>query len=122
MAKKSKLSAGAPREAEAVQPFMIGFTDDFLRTGAQALEQIQAYLGIQIDTSRLADPEWLRDPENRKIAMVLIKLASIQTNLALGIISGSLKAAGRLPDMEAERRREALREDLSRRLMAKDNG
>ena len=109
MGKKSKssLPAAFPQQTEsAYKPVAVGFTGEFLRTSTQALEQVQGWLEIQIDKDRLADPEWLRDPENRKVAMIVLKLASIQANIALGVISGVIRAGERLPDPEKERRRQ----------------
>jgi hypothetical protein len=55
------------------------------------LAQVQKLLGLSIDLERLADPEWLADPEHRKIAAMLLKLTTVQMNAALGVISGQIR-------------------------------
>jgi hypothetical protein len=63
----------------------------YFHAGGRAIEVAATVLASQIDFKQLVDPEWLADPEHRKIAAVLLKAASLQTNLALGIISGQIR-------------------------------
>jgi hypothetical protein len=92
MARKQKngnlpaIAEPAPRE-----PVKVSLSGEFLRAGELSLDRVQGYLGLQIDIRQLVDPEWLRDPENRKIALVLHKFAALQANLALGVISGQIR-------------------------------
>jgi hypothetical protein len=120
--KKPALPAALPQAEPAAEPLIVGFTDDYLRAGMQALSEVQGWLGIQVDKARLADVEWLRDAENRKIAAILIKLASIQANIALGVISGTIRASDRLPDPEKERSRQRTLDELRHQLTGGDGG
>jgi hypothetical protein len=115
--KKPALPAALPQAGSAAEPSIVGFTDDYLRVGMQALSEVQDWLGIQVDKARLADVEWLRDADNRRIAAILIKLASIQANIALGVISGTIRASDRLPDLEKERSRQQTLNELRRQLL-----
>jgi hypothetical protein len=121
------LPAAAPpalaRTAEpaSLEPAKVTLADAFVQAGDQALAQVQKLLGLTIDLERLADPEWLADPEHRKIATMLLKLTTVQMNAALGVISGQIRVGTKIrEDVEQERRRQAVVEDLVRRLKEPD--
>jgi hypothetical protein len=56
-----------------------------------SLDRTLSILAAPIDYALLVDPEWLADPENRKIAAVQLKVAAIQTNTALATISQQIR-------------------------------
>jgi len=128
MAKESKpaLPAALPQETEeeAALPMTVGLADAVVQAGDQALAQMQRLLGLQIDIEKLADPEWLADPEHRKIAAMLLKLTGVQMNVALGIVSGQLRVGPRrlLEEEETRLRRQAAIEDLARKLRSRADG
>jgi len=63
----------------------------YFHAGGMAIDVAKAMLAPKIDFEPLVDPQWLADPEHRKIAAVLLKAATLQSNLALGIISGQIR-------------------------------
>src|SRR6516165_10455415 len=63
----------------------------YFHAGGMAIDVAKAMLAPQIDFEQLVDRQWLADPEHRKIAAVLLKAAALQSNLALGIISGQIR-------------------------------
>jgi hypothetical protein len=63
----------------------------YFHAGGMAIDVAKAMLAPQIDFEQLVDPQWLTDPEHRKIAALLLKAAALQSNLALGIISGQIR-------------------------------
>jgi hypothetical protein len=63
----------------------------YFQAGGMAIDVAKAMLAPQIDFEQLVDPQWLADPEHRKIAAVFLKAAALQSNLALGIISGQIR-------------------------------
>jgi len=124
MAKKSvPASPNGAATPNGAEPPTLSLADNFLKAGVQALEQVLGYLELQIDKKQLVDPEWLRDPENRKIAAVLMKAAAIQTNVALGIISGQIRLGTQIKeDVEKERRRQLTLSELARKLRSRAEG
>ena len=114
-AKTSALPATLPQEPEPVSadPVKMTLSDAYWQAGNQGLSRMLALLGIEVDVEKLADVEWLRDPEHRRIAQVLLKLTSIQQNIALGVVSGQLKFGDRMrEDREKETHRQATLEKL----------
>ncbi len=122
MAKANKptvVPAALPRKAEpaSLEPTKVTLADAFVQAGDQALAQVHKLLNLEIDLERLADPEWLADPEHRKIAAMLLKLTTVQMNAALGVISGQIRVGTKIrEDVEQERRQQVILEDLVRQL------
>jgi hypothetical protein len=57
-------------------------------------------LEVNIDVKKLVDEQWLRDPENRKIAALWLKLATLQKDWALGILGTQIRVDEKQLDSE----------------------
>ena len=98
---KSIVPASGPADVPAP------LADKLAADAHAALDTVSRILEPIMDVKRLADPEWLADPENRRIASVQMKLLAIQKDMALGIISSQIKIdEGRLRETAAERQRD----------------
>jgi hypothetical protein len=99
MAKKNVV-AGSPPPLPAVKPFAEMSKGEKLSHNADlALDDTMRILAARIDYARLADPEWLADPENRAIARELQKSADRQMNTSLVTLGHQI----RVDEKELER-------------------
>jgi len=117
MAKKPAQPAAVPPQTGLPT---IRLADAFAAAGGRALDDLVDCLAARIDYKKLVDPEWLRDSENRKIAVILVKVAAIQMNAATAIMNGHPKLGDEMR-ATSEREREGARilEDLERALDAR---
>lgn len=67
--------------------------EGFFQAGGMSVDRVRTFLGPEINFKQLVDPEWLKDAEHRRIAVVILKAASLQANLAVSIINGQIKIA-----------------------------
>jgi hypothetical protein len=74
----------------------------FMVAGSMALAQTKNLLEAEIDFKRPTDLGWLSDPENRRAAAIVLKLAVTQMNVALSLISNQLEAGAKWSSREAE--------------------
>jgi hypothetical protein len=99
MAKKDVVG-GSPPALPAVKPFAEMSKGEKLSHNADlALDDTMRILAARIDYARLADPEWLADPENRAIARELQKSADRQMNTSLVTLGHQI----RVDEKELER-------------------
>jgi hypothetical protein len=66
------------------------------------LEKAKRFLEPEVDIKKLADPRWLADPENQRAAMIMLKLAAHQMDVALRLLSEQLEAGSKWRSREAE--------------------
>ena len=85
----------------------VTFGDRFLQTGELSVEYLYRVLCAPSYIEKLSDPEWLRDPENRRIAALLIKAEAMKKEVALGVVSGHVRAKDRILETSEKERKQA---------------
>jgi hypothetical protein len=105
-------------EPASHDPVKVTLADTFLHAGDQSLARMLELLGLQIDVRQISDPTWLADAEHRRVAAILIKLLAAQMNVAIAVVSGQIRVGTAIrQDVEKERQRALVLEDLRRKLL-----
>jgi hypothetical protein len=120
MAKKNTLSAaaGSPPVLSAVKPFAEMSKGEKLSHNADlALDDTMRILAAPIDYARLADPDWLADPEHRAIARELQKSADRQMNTSLVTLGHQIRVDEK--ELERNGNRRGLDDEALERLAAR---
>jgi hypothetical protein len=110
MTAKAKQPAGGlpavddPANAEVPT---VTFGDRFLQAGELSVEYLYRVLCAPSYIEKLSDPEWLRDPENRRIAALLIKAEAMKKETALGVMSVHARAKDRILETSERQRKDA---------------
>jgi hypothetical protein len=86
--------------------------DELRQASGMSIRPAKAWLEARIDVARITDPQWLADPENRRIALVLLKAAQVQRDWAVALLNTQVKVDEKQLSAEEElasqRRAEAL--------------